>query len=103
MEEISESSQRATGAVRSVVQALVVSLIALALPVLDALNVDAGAAQALLISIIMGVYWLLMNAIQNLPIVRGNPTLSAIVAILMGGSNPPSYIEVEVEDSKPLP
>lgn len=96
---MSENGQRAQGVVRAMVQTLAASLIALALPVLDALDVDAGAVQAVIIALILGVYWWGLNWLQMSDLAAKVPIIGLLVAVAMGGRQAPTYVQVETIDT----
>lgn len=92
------------GAIRTVVQAFFASLIVTATPTLDALgvtdevNILSDALTSLIVSLVIGLYWLVFNWAQKSPKVQQNPILSLIVTILMGGSKSPTYEASEYEE-----
>lgn len=101
---LDETTQKVTGVVRTTVQGLFAYLIAAGTPYLDALGVadEFGALEApvtaLAVALVLGAYWLVLTVLQQSELGK-NPLIAAVLAVLMGGRNAPSYLEtVEVVD-----
>lgn len=104
MLELDERTQKLTGVVRTTVQGLFAYLLAAWTPYLEALGVsdEFGALEepvtALAVAVILGAYWYVLTTLQNSKFGQ-DPLVAALLSILMGGRNAPSYIEAEVIDT----
>ena len=89
--------QKLVGVTRTTVQGLFAYVLAAVTPLLDMLGAtdEFGALEApitaLAVAVVLGVYWLVLTTIQESELGK-NPLIAGVLAILMGGNQPPTYI-----------
>ena len=102
---MNNTSQKVEGLIRTAVQALWVSLIVVLTPLLSGLGIEdeiTGLEQpitAAIVAILFGVFWWVLTTAQQTAFVQDNVVLAWAVAILMGGTKPPTYVATEIVDA----